>query len=139
MEKLILQSESPSIRIQQLKDAADKIEMFSFPRELDPGEIQELQSHLSQDMILVDQQEQILKVSKEQYKAATKPVKQQIAKNLQMIRSQVEEVNEEVYLLKDLETQRMGYYSKEGKLVFDRALKAEELQYSIQDHIRKAQ
>lgn len=25
MEKLILQSESPSIRIQQLKDAADKI------------------------------------------------------------------------------------------------------------------
>lgn len=138
MQKQILQGESPSERLEQLKNSADKIEQFSYPRELSNGEIQELQSNLSQDMIYVDREEQTLKVAKEVFKAATKPVKQQIAKNLQMIRSQVEEVSEEVYLLKDIEEGKMGYYSKEGKLVFERNLRPDEMQYSIQEHLRKA-
>jgi hypothetical protein len=54
-------------------------------------------------------------------------------------RSQVEEVHEEVYLLKDIEQSKMGYYSKEGILVFERNLRPDEMQYSIQDHLRKAQ
>jgi hypothetical protein len=139
MEKQILVGESASDRLEQLKNSAEKVESFSYPRELSTGEIQELQSHLSQDMITVDQEEQKLKVAKEIFKAATKPVKQTIAKNLQMIRTQVEEVTEDVYLLKDIEESKMGYYSKEGKLVFERNLRPEEQQYSITDHLRKAQ
>lgn len=125
--------------MEQLKASADKVEMFSYPRELSNGEIQELQSQLSQDMIFVDKEEQKLKVAKEIFKGQTKPVKQTIAKNLQMIRNQVEEVSEEVYLLKDVEEGKMGYYSKEGKLVFERSLRPDEQQYSIQEHLRKAQ
>ncbi|MCG9792509.1 hypothetical protein [Flavobacterium algicola] len=139
MEKFILQNESASDRLEQLKNSADKMEQFSYPRELSNGEIQELQSNLSQDMIFVDKEDQKLKVAKEVFKSATKPVKQNIAKNLQMIRSQVEEVSEEVYLLKDIEDGKMGYYSKEGVLVFERNLRPDEQQYSIQDHLRKAQ
>ena len=139
MEKQILSGESAIDRLEQLKNSAEKVESFSYPRELSTGEIQELQSHLSQDMITVDQEEQKLKVAKEIFKAATKPVKQIIAKNLQMIRTQVEEVTEDVYLLKDIEESKMGYYSKEGKLVFERNLRPEEQQYSITDHLRKAQ
>lgn len=139
MQKQILQGESPGERLEQLKNSADKVEMFSYPRELSNGEIQELQSNLSQNMIFVDKEDQKLKVAKEVFKAATKPVKQTIAKDLQMIRSQVEEVNEEVYLLKDIEEGKMGYYSKEGVLVFERNLRPDEMQYSIQDHLRKAQ
>ena len=139
MEKQILSGESANDRLEQLKNSAEKVESFSYPRELSTGEIQELQSHLSQDMITVDQEEQKLKVAKEIFKAATKPVKQTIAKNLQMIRTQVEEVTEDVYLLKDIEESKMGYYSKEGKLVFERNLRPEEQQYSIADHLRKAQ
>lgn len=138
MQKQILQSESPGDRLEQLKNSADKIENFSYPRELSNGEIQELQNNLSQDMIFVDKKEQDLKVAKEIFKSATKPVKQQIAKNLQLIRSQVEEVNEEVYLLKDIEDGKMGYYSKDGNLVFERNLRPDEMQYSIQEHLRKA-
>lgn len=138
MEKQILKNESPSDRLEQLKNSADKVEQFSYPRELSIGEIQELQSNLSQDMIFVDKQDQELKIAKEIFKSATKPVKQQIAKNLQMIRSQVEEVSEQVYLLKDVEEGKMGYYSKEGNLVFERNLRADEMQYSIQEHLRKA-
>jgi len=139
MEKKILINESPGDRLEQLKNSADKVELFSYPRELSNGEIQELQSHLSQDMITVDKADQKLKVAKEEFKAATKPVKQTIAKNLQMIRSQVEEVTEEVYLLKDVEEGKMGYYSKDGILVFERNLRPDEQQYSIQEHLRKAQ
>jgi hypothetical protein len=139
MDKQILQSESPEERIQQLKNSADKVENFTYPRELSNGEIQELQSKLSQDMIFVDKEEQTLKIAKEIFKSAVKPVKQQMAKNLTMIRTQVEEVTEEVYLLKDVAENKMGYYSKEGKLVFERSLRPEEMQFSIQEHLRKAQ
>lgn len=139
MEKQILQSESPADRLEQLKNSADKIENFSYPRELSVGEIQELQSNLSQDMIFVDKEDQKLKVAKEVFKSATKPVKQTIAKNLQLIRTQVEEVSEDVYLLKDVEQGKMGYYSKDGILVFERNLRPDEMQYSIQEHLRKAQ
>jgi len=138
MEKQILKNESPGDRLEQLKNSADKVEQFSYPRELSIGEIQELQNNLSQDMIFVDKQDQELKVAKEIFKAATKPIKQQIAKNLQLIRTQVEEVSEEVYLLKDIEEGKMGYYSKEGNLVFERNLRQDEMQYSIQEHLRKA-
>ena len=138
MQKQILQHESASERLEQLKNSADKAENFSYPRELSNGEIQELQSNLSQDMIFVDKKEQDLKVAKEIFKSATKPVKQQIAKNLQLIRTQVEEVSEEVYLLKDIEEGKMGYYSKDGILVFERNLRPDEMQYSIQEHLRKA-
>jgi hypothetical protein len=138
MDKQILKGESAVNRLEQLKNSADKVESFSYPRELSTGEIQELQSNLSQDMIAVDQQEQKLKVAREIFKSATKPVKQQIAKNLQMIRSQVEEVTEDVFLLKDIEENKMGYYSKDGNLVFERNLRPEEQQHSIMDHLRKA-
>lgn len=138
MEKQILQSESPADRLEQLKAVADKKENFSYPRELSVGEIQELQSNLSQDMIFVDQEDQKLKVAKEIFKSATKPVKQTIAKNLGLIRSQVEEINEEVYLLKDHAEGKMGYYSKDGILRFERNLRPDEMQYSINEHLKKA-
>jgi hypothetical protein len=138
MEKQILQSESAEDRLEQLKNSADKVEKFSYPRELSNGEVQELQGRLSQDMIFVDQEEQKLKVAKEIFKSAVKPVKQQLASNLTMIRTQVEEVTEDVFLLKDVAEGKMGYYSKSGKLVFERSLKSDEMQYSIQEHLRKA-
>lgn len=119
MEKQILQSESAEDRLEQLKNSADKVEKFSYPRELSNGEVQELQGRLSQDMIFVDQEEQKLKVAKEIFKSAVKPVKQQLASNLTMIRTQVEEVTEDVYLLKDVAEGKMGYYSKDGKLVLN--------------------
>lgn len=139
MEKKILQNESPADRLEQLKSVADKLEDFSYPRELTNGEIQELQSGLSQDMITVDRAEQELKIAKEVFKSEVKPIKQQIAKNLQMIRTQVEEVKEKVFLLKDLNEEKMGYYSKDGILVFERELRPDEKQYSITDHLRKAE
>ncbi|MBF04997.1 MAG: hypothetical protein CMP76_17105 [Flavobacterium sp.] len=139
MEKQILQNVSPEERLITLKNNSFSVEKFSYPRELELSEVQELQSELSQQMIAIDKEDQKLKMAKEIYKAAVKPVKQEMAANLNMIRTQIEEVTDEVYLMKDLEENKMGYYSKEGKLVFERALKSEEMQFSITDHLRKAE
>jgi len=138
MEKQILKDVSPEERLETLKSNAVKSEQFSYARELEPAEVQELQSELSQQMITVDQEDQKLKIHKEAFKSVVKPVKQKIAMNLQKIRTGVEEITDDVFLMKDIEENKMGYYSKEGKLVFERNLKAEEMQYTITEHLKKA-
>lgn len=50
----------------------------------------------------------------------------------------MEEVTDEVYLMKDMKEMKMGYYSKEGKLVFERGLRPDEMQFSISEHLKKA-
>jgi uncharacterized protein YPO0396 len=138
MEKQILINVPQEERIVSLRDSADKVETFTFSRELEIGEVQELQGELSQCMIRIDQEEQKLKMAREAFKSVVKPMRERIKGNLQKVRTQMEEVTEEVYLLKDLQEMKMGYYSKEGKLVFERGLRPDEMQFSIQEHLRKA-
>lgn len=138
MEKQILSTEPIAERLAILEANSEKKEKFTYSRELDIAEVQELQSELSQIMITVDQYDQQLKMAKEIYKAAVKPSKEKMRAILQNIRSQVEEVTEEVYLMKDLEDGKMGYYTKEGRLVFERRLKPEENQYSIRETFKIA-
>ena len=138
MEKQILSTEPIAERLAILEANSEKKEKFTYSRELDLAEVQELQSELSQIMITVDQHDQQLKMAKEIYKAAVKPSKEKMRAILQNIRSQVEEVTEEVYLMKDLEDGKMGYYTKEGRLVFERRLKPEENQYSIRETFKIA-
>ena len=138
MEKQILSTEPIAERLAILEANSEKKEKFTYSRELDIAEVQELQSELSQIMITVDQHDQQLKMAKEIYKAAVKPSKEKMRAILQNIRSQVEEVTEEVYLMKDLEDGKMGYYTKEGRLVFERRLKPEENQYSNRETFKIA-
>lgn len=137
MENQILKDVNPQERIETLKANSFAVEKFTFSRELDQGEVQELQGGLSQKLIKVDQEDQKLKIAKEAYKSVVKPIKEEIKGSLQKIRSQMEEVTEEVYLMKDYEENKVGFYSKDGKLVFERNMKEEEKQYSINEHLRK--
>lgn len=137
MEKQILQNLDPIERIRQLRDSADKVEeKFTYSRELEIGEVQEIQSNLSQSMIKIDQEDVKLKVHKEAYKSVVKPLKESIRADLQKVRTQLEEITDEVFLMKDRNSMRMGYYSKEGKLVFERGLRADEMQFSIVEHLK---
>lgn len=137
MEKQILLEVDPLERLQQLKDVADKVEKFNYPRELSQGELEELKNELAQNHITIDNQDQVLKTHKEDYNAAVKPLRELNKDILRKVRTGVEDVVEDVYLLKDLEEEKMGYYSKDGKLVFERSLKPEEKQYTISDFTNK--
>lgn len=137
MEKQILKDVSLEERKKILQETANGVEKFTFQRELELAEVQEIQSGLSQKLIAIVQEDQKLKVAKEAYKAVVNPKREAVRADLQKIRTQMEEVTEEVFLMKDLDKQKMGYYSMEGKLVFERNLKADEMQYSIADYTNK--
>lgn len=141
MEQRILQDLPVDERQRTLHENAFKVETkYTYTRELEEGELQELQNNLSQNLIEVDKADQELKAAKEAYNAVVKPIKEQIKGSLQCIRTRSEEITGEVYLIKDEHEQRMGIYSKEGKLLFDRSLLPEEKQYSIIDQtFRKAE
>lgn len=141
MEQRILQDYPVDERQRILMQNAFKVESkYTYTRELEEGEVQELQNNLSQNLIEVDKADQVLKAAKEAYNAVVKPIKEQIKGSLQCIRTRSEELTGEVYLMKDDHEQRMGIYSKEGKLLFDRSLLPEEKQYSIIDQtFRKAE
>lgn len=138
MEKQLLQGYTVEDRIAHLQDVAEKTELFTYSRELSLGETEELKNELSQNFIRIDQEENVLKQHKEAFNAVVKPLKQRNKEVLQMVRTGMEEVMEPVYLLKDNEEGKMGYYSKEGKLVFERSLKPEENQISILNVNRKS-
>ena len=137
MEKQILIGVDSSERLQQLIDVAEKVEKFNYPRELSQGELEELKNELAQNHITIDNQDQVLKSHKEAYNASVKPLRELNKDILRKVRTGVEDVVEDVYLLKDLEEEKMGYYSKDGKLVFERSLKPEEKQYTISDFTNK--
>jgi len=72
------------------------------------------------------------------HKAKVKPLKQSFATTLNKLRNKVDEVEEEVYLLADVDAGMMGYYNAEGNLVHVRVLKPEERQHRIIDISRNA-
>ena len=140
MDQWILQNVPPDERLATLRDNAVRVEPnYRYARELEEGEIQDRQNGLSQDMIAIDHQDQELKVAKEKYNAVVKPLKEQIKGVLQEIRTRTEEVNGDAFLMKDVEEGRMGYYSREGRLLYERRLLPEEMQFSIVDNYKKAQ
>lgn len=134
MEQRILENVPFDERIATLESSAEKIEFFSFSRELTEAEMEEKRKNVTDNLIQITKAKQTLEMAQENYKAVAKPLEKEVAKELKEVSSGVQDVNEKVYLLKDLESQRMGYYSKEGKLVFSRQLKPEENQYSMADY-----
>lgn len=134
MDSKILQDLPPEERVQYLRDNAFKVDpKYTYTRELEEGEIHERQNDMSQHLIEIDRQDQTLKEHKEAYNSVVKPLRENIKCKLQEIRTRSEEVTDEVFLIKDEHTQRMGIYSKEGVLLFERALMPDEKQYSIVD------
>lgn len=138
MEQRIFQDVPLEDREQYLRDNAFKVDpKYTYTRELEEGELQELNNDLSQSLIAIDREDQNLKEAKEAYNAVVKPLKEQIKGSLQCIRTRSEEVTGQVYLIKDEHAQRMGIYSKEGVLLFDRSLLPDERQFSIIDNTFK--
>lgn len=138
MDRQIFKDVSPAERLQLLRDNAYKIEpKFYYTRPLEEGEIQERQDSLSQSMIEIDREDQKLKEAKEAYNSVVKPIKEQMKTDLQEIRTRSEEVVGEVFMIKDLEEGKLGYYSAEGELLQERFLAPEERQHSIIDYSHK--
>lgn len=131
MDRVLFQEMTPGERVKMLADNAEKKEEFQYPRELSPDEIAELKDELSSESITLSKLEEKKKELMDEMKAEIKPVKAEVQRILQLLRTRIEEVEEEVYLIADQEEGMMGYYNSKGELVHQRLLRGNEKQFRI--------
>lgn len=137
MEQRIFQNISERDREQYLRDNAVRSEIKTYSRALDKAEVIELQNQYAQKAIELNIADEDLKRHRESFKAVAKPLKIELAKLMQGIRSSSEEITEDVYLLADMDDQMMGYYNSLGELIYSRPLLASERQFSITGVMQK--
>lgn len=134
MDSRIMQDVSPQDRLQVLKDTAEKAEQFNYPKVLNEDQLSNLKDDLMKDSVNLAKLDEKRKEFLTEIKAKVKPLKQNVAITLTKLRSKVEEVEEEVYLIADQEEGMMGYYNRDGLLVHQRVLLPEERQFRIVDN-----
>jgi hypothetical protein len=138
MEQRILQGEPPEERKKALAANAFKVDpAYRYTRELEESELQERKDRLSQNMIKMDAAQQVLDEARLTHKTQVDPMKKENAQALTEIRTRSEEITGEVYLIKDEHEQRVGVYSPEGILLFERGYMPDERQYSIEENVRR--
>jgi len=138
MEKQLLPNSSPRERLEILQANAFRLqENYSYIRELEQSEIEERQNSLSQSLIKIDAEDEVLAQAREAHKAVVNPIKQGMKQTLREIKTRSEEVTGTVYLVRDEETQRVGIYSPDGLLISERGLLPDERQYSVTEQLRK--
>jgi len=135
MEAKIFQNIPERERTQYIKDNAASSETRTYTRPLDAAEVISLQNEYAQKAIELNIADEELKGHRETFKAKAKPLKVQMAKIMQGIRTSSEELTEEVFLLADMDEQMMGYYNSLGELIYSRPLLAQERQFSIVDNV----
>ena len=133
MDATILQDVGPIERRTLLRDSATKTEVFTYPKPLDGKEITHLKDLYTKDAIEMAKHVERKKEFMEAWKSEVKPLTLELGQKMTKIRSRVEEITEDVYLLPDHETSIMLYYNGAGVLVYHRPLMPEENQFSVVD------
>lgn len=131
MEKQILVNHSPTERLTILRDSADKKEVFTYPKSLDVDEVTHLKDEFTHNAIKMAKHDEAKKEFNEQWKSEVKPLKLEMTSQMRRIRSKVDEVTEDVYLVSDQDLSVMGYYNAKGVLVYERPLMPDERQMSL--------
>ncbi|WP_370214812.1 hypothetical protein [Mesoflavibacter profundi] len=133
MDLKILQDVSASERKEVLRNSADKKEVFTYPKTLDAKEVTHLKDEYTKNAIALAKHEEAKKEFNEDFKAKVKPLKLEMSSQMTRIRSKVEEITEDVYLISDQENELMCYYNALGELVYHRPLMPEEKQLTLVD------
>lgn len=133
MDQLILQDLPRIERKNVIRDSADKKDSLTYPRSLDVIEVTTLKDEYTQNAIKMAKHEEIKKEFMDSWKLDVKPLKGEMLIQMQKIRSKVDEITEDVYLISDQDAKLMGYYNDKGELVYMRPLLSDERQMSLVD------
>jgi hypothetical protein len=133
MDKKVLQTESASERKRILQDTCVRAEEFTYSKQFTPEELTHKKDELAQQDIKLERLEVEKKEVTTDYNTRIKVLKEDRSKTLNGVRTGVEEVTEQVYLLDDQESKKMGYYNSKGELVYERPMMPEERQLRIVD------
>lgn len=111
-----------------LKDNADTVESISYDKPMKPHEIEKLKEELAEASIKkADAEEQMVEAA-QPFKDTIKQQKKVIADAVEKIKRKSEYVTEVCYKMIDPEKRQVGYYNKEGMLVYQRSARQDELQ-----------
>lgn len=136
MEKQILQNETEKARIEYLKDSAEKIEVFTYQK---PFISEQITIKKDQVIFKTDQIIKLKEKKKELVSEMNAEIKELQTDQITLVHEVTtgrEDVTDDVYLLADQEAGSMGYYSKDGELVYERPLLPNEKQLSIMTNVK---
>lgn len=129
MEKFLGQEfEDLKEREQYLKDNADTIEDMGYSKPIPSEQIEKLKEQLADASIKKLEQEEAKKTAVQMYNEEIKGYKNTIKDVADKLKSKTTYVNEPCYKMVDAQTRQVGYYYKEGMLVYQRPARMAELQ-----------
>lgn len=129
MEKFIGQDyQNLKEREQFIKDNAEGVENMGYSKPLNSAVIDKLKEELADATIQKNDVEQEKKMANSDYNARIKFLKECIGETADKLKSKSEYVNEPCYKLVDEQERVVGYYNKEGMLVYERPARLDELQ-----------
>lgn len=137
MDAKILQDVGLIERKQMLRDSAVRSEDFTYPKPLDAKEVTHLKDEYTKKRITISKLDEKKKEFMTDWKAEMKPLLLETGEQMTKIRSKVEEITGDVFLLAEHDEGMMGYYNTSGELVYSRPLMPEEMQFSIVDNSHK--
>jgi hypothetical protein len=134
MEKFLgLEYENLAEREQFIKDNADSIENIGYSKPIPSDQIEKLKETLADASIKKLEQEEAKKAAVQMYNDEIKGYKLTIKDAADKLKSKSTYVNEPCYRIIDEQTRQVGYYNKEGMLVYQRAARHDELQPRLFD------
>lgn len=134
MEKFLgLEYENLAEREQFIKDNADSIENIGYSKPIPSEQIEKLKETLADASIKKLEQEEAKKAAVQMYNDEIKGYKLTIKDAADKLKSKSTYVNEPCYRIIDEQTRQVGYYNKEGMLVYQRAARHDELQPRLFD------
>lgn len=132
MEKFLGQEyQNLQEREQFLKDNATTVESIGYSKPLKPDEIEKLKETLADATIKKEEAEQAKKDETQRWNEEIKGYKTTIRDAADKLKSKSEYVNEPCYKIVDEKAIQVGYYNKEGMLVYQRTARQDELQPRI--------
>lgn len=129
MEKFIGQEYTdPQEREQFLKDNADAIEKMGYSKPIPSDQVENLKETLADASIKKLELEEQKKAQTQMLNEEIKGYKNTIKEVADKLKSKSEYMNEDCFKMVDQQTRQVGYYNKEGMLVYQRAARQSELQ-----------
>lgn len=129
MEKFLgLEFEDLKEREQYLRDNADAIEEMSYSKPIPSEQIEKLKEKLADASIKKLEQEEAKKTAVQMYNEEIKGYKNTIKDVADKLKSKATYVSEDCFKMVDTQTRQVGYYNKEGMLVYQRPARQSELQ-----------
>jgi uncharacterized protein (DUF342 family) len=137
MEAQLFQDLPLEERKEMLDANADAVEHLGYTRSLPSEEVDQLKEQLMSVQIKIEEKQEELKEKSKELNTLIKDYKDSRKKVTAKLKTRSEYIEEDCYKMIDEKRREVGYYSKEGILVYSRPARKEELQKSIFQEIRK--